>query len=47
MRHVLTMGKVIVQIKLTNLFDLALVNRSVTKKRPRAVEVEALVDTPT
>ncbi len=39
------MGKVIVKLKLTNLFDLALQNRGVTKKKPRQVEVQALVDT--
>jgi clan AA aspartic protease len=39
------MGKVLVTIKLTNLFDLALLNRQVSKRKPRSVEVEALVDT--
>ena len=39
------MGKVVVKVKLTNLFDLAFFNRRVSKKRPRALEVEALVDT--
>src|SRR5438552_6998774 len=39
------MGKVIVKIKLTNLFDLALNSRRVSKKKPRQVDVEALVDT--
>jgi len=39
------MGKVVVTLKLTNLFDVALLNRHVTKRKPRAVDVEALVDT--
>ena len=38
------MGKVIVPIKLTNLFDLAFQKRGVSKARPRHAEVEALVD---
>ena len=39
------MGKVIVKIKLTNLFDLALHSRGFSKNKPRHVEVESLVDT--
>jgi clan AA aspartic protease len=39
------MGKVVVTIKLTNLFDLALHGRQLSKKKPRQVEVESLVDT--
>ena len=39
------MGKVLVTIKLTNWSDVILVNRQVTKRKPRTVEVEALVDT--
>jgi len=39
------MGKVIVKIKLTNLFDLAIQKRGVSKAKPRHLEVEALVDT--
>ena len=39
------MGKVIVKIKLTNLFDLGVQRRKLSKVRPRSVEVEALVDT--
>jgi clan AA aspartic protease len=39
------MGKVTVKIKLTNLFDQAFFNRGIAKKKPRSVEVEALVDT--
>ena len=39
------MGKVIVKIKLTNLFDLAFQKRGASKAKPRHVEVEALVDT--
>ena len=38
------MGKVIVKIKLTNLFDQAVLSRGLAKKKPRSVEVEALVD---
>ena len=38
------MGKVIVKIKLTNLFDQAFFSRGLAKKKPRSVEVEALVD---
>jgi len=39
------MGKVIVKIKLTNLFDLGAQHRKLSKAKPREVEVEALVDT--
>ena len=39
------MGRVVVKIKLTNLFDQAFFNRGMAKKKPRRVEVEALVDT--
>jgi predicted aspartyl protease len=39
------MGKVIVKIKLTNLFDLGAQHRKLSKARPRSVEAEALVDT--
>ena len=39
------MGKVIVKIKLTNLFDLAFQKRKASKAKPRHLEVEALVDT--
>ncbi|MBE7499857.1 MAG: retroviral-like aspartic protease family protein [Verrucomicrobiales bacterium] len=39
------MGKVIVRIKLTNLFEQAFFNRGLAKKKPRSVETEALVDT--
>ncbi len=39
------MGKVIVKIKLTNLFDLAFQKRGTSKAKPRHLEVEALVDT--
>src|SRR5271156_6237823 len=39
------MGNVIVKIKLTNLFDLGVQQRNLSKAKPRAVEVEALVDT--
>ena len=38
------MGKVVVQIKLTNLFDLGAQHRKLSKAKPRSVEVEALVD---
>ena len=39
------MGKVIVRIKLTNLFDLALLSRQLSKRKARQLEVETLVDT--
>ena len=39
------MGKVIVKIKLTNLFDLGARTRKLSKAKPRVVEIEALVDT--
>jgi predicted aspartyl protease len=39
------MGKVVIKIKLTNLFDLAVQHRKLSKAKPREVEVEALVDT--
>ena len=38
------MGKVIARIRLTNLFDLALHERRLSRKKPRQVEVESLVD---
>jgi len=38
-------GKVIIKIKLTNLFDLVVQHRELSKAKPREVEVEALVDT--
>src|SRR5438093_1846716 len=38
------MGKVVVRIKLTNLFDMAFFNRRLSKKKPRQIEVKALVD---
>lgn len=43
--QIIDMGKVVVKIKLTNLFDLALYNRRMSKRKPRGVEVESLVDT--
>jgi predicted aspartyl protease len=39
------MGKVIVKIKLTNLFDLGAQHRKLSQAKPRSVEAEALVDT--
>jgi clan AA aspartic protease len=39
------MGKVVVRVKLTNLFELAIFNRGLAKKKPRVAEEEALVDT--
>ena len=39
------MGTVIVKIKLTHLFDLAVRKRGASKAKPRQLEVEALVDT--
>jgi len=38
------MGKVIVKIKLTNLFDLGARHRKLSKAKPREVEAQALVD---
>jgi predicted aspartyl protease len=43
--HVWLMGKVIIKIKLTNLYDLVVQHRKLSKAKPREVEVEALVDT--
>ena len=39
------MGKVIVKLKLTNLIDLGVQHRKLSKTKPRTVEIEALVDT--
>jgi predicted aspartyl protease len=39
------MGKVVVKIKLTNLFDLGAQHCKLSTAKPREVEVEALVDT--
>jgi predicted aspartyl protease len=39
------MGKVVIKIKLTNLFDLGVRQRKLSTAKPREVEVEALVDT--
>ena len=39
------MGKVLVKIKLTNLFDLGAQRRKLSPAEPRSVEAEALVDT--
>jgi predicted aspartyl protease len=38
-------GKVIIKIKLTNVVDLGVQQRKLSKAKPRQVEVEALVDT--
>jgi len=43
--HISGMGKIIVKIKLTNLFDMAFYGRQLSKRKPRQVEVESLVDT--
>jgi clan AA aspartic protease len=43
--HIVGMGKVIVKVRLTNLFDLAFFNRRLSKRKPREVNVETLVDT--
>jgi predicted aspartyl protease len=43
--HICLMGKVVIKIKLTNLFDLVVQHRKLSKAEPREVEVEALVDT--
>ncbi len=40
-----SIGKVTVKLKLTNLFDLGAKHRKLSKAKPRAVEIEALVDT--
>jgi len=39
------MAKVVIKIKLTNLFDLGARHRKLSTAKPREVEVEALVDT--
>ncbi len=39
------MGKIVVQIKLTNYGDMVLYNRHLSKRKPRQVEVDSLVDT--
>jgi clan AA aspartic protease len=39
------MGKVVVKVKLTNLVDCAIYSRQLSRRKPRQVEVEALVDT--
>src|SRR5687768_9381557 len=39
------MVKIIVKVRLTNFFDLALFNRRLSKKKPRELNVETLVDT--
>src|SRR5271170_471179 len=44
-RHIGRMGKVIIKIKLTNLFDWGVQHRKLSTAKPREVEVEALVDT--
>ena len=38
------MGRVVVRIKLTNQGDLVEVRRKLSKRKPREIEVEALVD---
>jgi clan AA aspartic protease len=43
--HNARMGKVIVKLKLTNLKDAFLKSGGARKAKPRAVEIEALVDT--
>ena len=43
--HSAVMGKVIVKLKLTNLKDAFLKSAGARKAKPRAVEIEALVDT--
>jgi hypothetical protein len=39
------MGKVLVQLKLTNSFELEMKQRKLLKGQPRRVKAEALVDT--
>ena len=39
------MGKIIARIRLTNYSDLVLQRLKLTKRRPRHVEVDAIVDT--
>jgi len=43
--HIAYVGKVIVKIKLTNYGDLVLFNHNATKRKPRQIEVDSLVDT--
>jgi predicted aspartyl protease len=43
--HIGLMGKVLIKIKLTNLFDLGARHRKLSTAKPREVEAEALVDT--
>ena len=43
--HIVRMGRVTVTLKLTNLYDLAVKSRHLTNKKPRQVQVRALVDT--
>jgi predicted aspartyl protease len=38
-------GKIVVKIKLTNHGDLVEIRRKLSKRKPREIEVEALVDT--
>src|SRR5207247_3464328 len=44
-QQIVGMGKVIVTIKLTNFSDLVLHSRRFSKRKPRQLEVESLVDT--
>ena len=43
--HSVGMGKVVVKIRLTNLFDIAFQKRGKSKAKPRQLVIEALVDT--
>ena len=43
--HSICMGRVVVQLKLTNSFELEMKRRKLLKGKPRSVKAEALVDT--
>lgn len=42
--HLAYVGKVIVRLKLTNYGDLVMFNRCASKRKPRQIEVDSLVD---
>jgi len=43
--HLKQVGKIVVIVNLTNLFDLAMNNRRLSNKKPRQAEAKCLVDT--
>ena len=43
--HLKQVGKIVVIVKLTNLFDLAINSRRLSNKKPRQAEAKCLVDT--